>query len=233
MVVYYRISDGGYSKVKPDYITKENCLANCYKVFMINPELNEFVVIADKVSDTNVAKYQKIAPKATFVRTNYGYGNKSYLFALEMALKREKNEIVYLVEDDYLHLEGSYKIINEGLDISDYVSLYDHPDKYMARCNMGNPFVEEGGENTKVLLTKSTHWKITNSTPMTFAAKVSTLLEDYEIHRHYCEGTMSDSFRMFLRLAKNSRKLVTPIPSWSTHGETQWLAPLIAWHKVK
>ena len=31
MRIIYRISDAGYNKVKPDYITNETCLANATK----------------------------------------------------------------------------------------------------------------------------------------------------------------------------------------------------------
>ena len=33
MKIIYRISDAGYNKVKPDYITNENCLKNFVSVF--------------------------------------------------------------------------------------------------------------------------------------------------------------------------------------------------------
>ena len=34
MRIIYRISDTGYNKVKPDYITNENCLANAVNVIV-------------------------------------------------------------------------------------------------------------------------------------------------------------------------------------------------------
>ena len=36
VVVYYRICDKGYPKEKPDYITKEHCLANALKEFPLD-----------------------------------------------------------------------------------------------------------------------------------------------------------------------------------------------------
>ena len=45
MRIIYRISDVGYSKVKPDYITNENCLANAVKVTLV------WDYIADNISE--------------------------------------------------------------------------------------------------------------------------------------------------------------------------------------
>jgi hypothetical protein len=36
---------------------------------------------------------------------------------------------------------------------------------------------------------------------------------------------------MFMELRKNKKLLISPIPSYSTHGETKWLAPLINWER--
>lgn len=66
---------------------------------------------------------------------------------------------------------------------------------------------------------------------MTFAAKAKTLKSDKEIHTHFCQGNMSDSYRMFLRLHEKGRKLISSIPALSTHGELQWLAPRVDWKK--
>jgi hypothetical protein len=129
-----------------------------------------------------------------------------------------------------LHKLNSEDILKEGFDIgADYVSLYDHPDKYI---DGANPFVESGGEITRVMLSKSCHWKLTNSTTMTFAAKVKTLKEDEEILRSFTNGTHPHDFQMFLALRDKGRSLITPIPGYATHGETQWLSPLTNWKQL-
>ena len=138
---------------------------------------------------------------------------------------------IYFVEDDYLHLPNSYKVLKEGLQRADYVSLYDHNDKYMDPSP--NPYVEDGGEVTKVILTESTHWKLTNSTTMTFASTAKILREDRDI---WVKWTSIDShprdFDAFIELRNKGRSLITPIPSYSTHTETSWLSPLIDWSKI-
>lgn len=133
-----------------------------------------------------------------------------------MAVQEPDDEVVYLVEDDYLHRDGATRIILEGIDRADYVSLYDHPDKYMIPSP--NPLVKEGGEETRVILTASTHWKFTNSTTMTFAARARTLKEDQQVMRQCCQRPdMPLDFQMFMLLGQNGRRLISPIPGKATH----------------
>ena len=79
---------------------------------------------------------------------------------------------------------------------------------------------------------ESCHWKLTNSTTMTFASRVKTLKEDLGIMKTWTIGTYPDDFKMFLELTDNGRTLITPLPGYSTHGETQWLSPFTDWSKV-
>lgn len=224
MKLIYRISDSGYNKVKPEYINNENCLRNASLVFSDC----DWLVIADNTSDSTtskILKYQK-----NILRVSVGHGAGTFNIALSEALKLADSEIVYFLENDYLHKPGSKKILEEGFQIgSDYVSLYDHPDKYI---DGANPFVESGGEVTRVMVSDSCHWKLTNSTTMTFAAKVKTLKEDEEILRSYTNQSYPKDFEMFLALRDRGRTLITPMPGYSTHGETMWLSPLTDWSKI-
>jgi hypothetical protein len=223
MKVIYRISDAGYSKVKPEYISNENCLKNFVSVFG-NQNLH---VIADNCSEDTLKMITKYVHPNRIEIVSVGHGAGTFNLALDMALGFDDETIVYFVENDYLHKPGSDKVLVEGLQIGyNYVALYDHPDKYM---NGANPFVEDGGEVTRVMLSESCHWKITNSTTMTFAAQVKTLKEDESILREYTKGSYPRDFEMFLALREKQHGLITPIPGYSTHGETAWLSPLTDW----
>jgi hypothetical protein len=228
MKIIYRISDAGYNKVKPDYITNENCLRNFCDVFFNH--IYDIYIIADNVSEDTYNMVKKYIDPINISQVKVGHGAGTFNLALDKALNWDNDEIVYFVENDYLHLQDSPQILNEGFGLgSDYVALYDHPDKYM---DNGNPFVEGGGEVTKVFLSNSCHWKLTNSTTMTFAAKIKTLRKDEKILRKYTSGEHPYDFQMFLELRNIGRTLITPIPGYSTHGETTWLTPLINWNDI-
>ena len=162
-----------------------------------------------------------------------GDGAGTFNIALNEALQSPDDEIIYFLENDYLHKPNSDQILKEGFELgASFVSLYDHPDKYKGPEQGGNPYCEGGAEDTRVYLTDSCHWKITNSTTMTFAAKVSTLKRIESILRKHTAGTHPNDFTMFLELREQNELLITSIPGYSTHGETAWLSPLTNWGYV-
>ena len=228
MKIIYRISDAGYKKEKPDYINNENCLKNFCNVFF--DYIYDIIILADNCSDDTLTMIKKYIDPINIRKVSVGNGAGTFNLALDEALRWDDNEIIYFVENDYLHKPNSQKIIEEGLNLgAAFVSLYDHPDKYLSPENGGNPYCKGGAEDTRVYLTESTHWKITNSTTMTFASKVKTLKETESILRKHTLGTHPNDFLMFLELRELSQLLITPLPGYSTHGETTWLTPLTNW----
>jgi hypothetical protein len=228
MKVIYRISDSGYNKVKPKYISNRNCLWNAVNVF----KDADWSIIADNVSEKTDNMIQEYVSRDNIFYTEVGHGAGTFNIALTEALGYDDNKIVYFIENDYLHRPNSMKLIEEGLEIGDYVTLYDHPDKYINGDVGGNPYITENSEITRVMLTESVHWKITNSTTMTFAAKVKTLRQDEQVLRHYTSESYPRDFHMFIDLHSKGRQLLSSIPGYSTHGETAWLSPLTNWAKI-
>ena len=227
MRIIYRISDAGYNKVKPDYINNEACLKNARQVF----KNADWLVIADNVSEPTKKMIQKYIEEDSDVEyVSVGHGAGTFNLALDEALKLNDDEIVYFIENDYLHTPDAQAVLEDGFNLNpSFISLYDHPDKYLDPSKGGNPYCQGGAEDTRVYLSKLSHWKITNSTTMTFAAKVKTLKEVEPILREYTQGSYPRDFDMFLELRKNNRILITSIPGKSTHGETAWLSPLEDW----
>ena len=231
MKIIYRFSDGGNSKNKPVFVTKRNCFEHFLTVF----KGYDIYVIADNVSE-NTYYYlcTQILPDR-IIRTSL-YNSASFLYSVDLAIRLfpDDSTKVYLAEDDYLYLPIAPKVIEEGLELADYSSGYDHPDKYMNYSQGGpNPFIEKGGEVSHVMRTTSRHWKFTNSCCMTFATTIRILKQDRQVYERYCRDQTPADFPMFCELLqKHNRKLVSCLPAVSTHGETEWLAPFINWEDV-
>lgn len=229
MKVIYRISDGGYSKIKPEFVTKRGVFLHFLKIFAGH----DIYVIADNVVDDTYDFLCKNVNSEKIFKTKLSNAG-AFMYAVNFALTNfDDNDKVYFAEDDYIYTKDAAKIIAEGLDIADYSSGYDHPDKYMNHCEGGpNPFISDGGELTRVLVSESRHWKITNSCCMTFACKVRTIKQDLRIYQKFCGGKHPHDFQMFCELSACKRKLVSCIPAVSTHGETAWLSKFVDWRKA-
>ena len=229
MKILYRFSDGGYNKLKPEYVVKRSVLLHFLNVF----EKHEIYIFADNIYDDTYEFIKKYVHPLHIIRTSLSNA-KSFMNCVDYAINNfDENEKIYFAEDDYLYTKEASYVIEEGLEIADYSSGYDHPDKYINHSEGGpNPFIEHGGELSRVLLTKSKHWKFTNSCCMTFATTVKTIKEDYDIFSRHCTTDHPHDFYIFCDLnTYKSRKLVSCIPAVSTHGETMWLSKLIDWEK--
>jgi glycosyltransferase involved in cell wall biosynthesis len=167
-------------------------------------------------------------------QTKLGNG-ESFQFALDLALRYSDDHCVYFVEDDYLHRPEAHKILLEGLEAFDgFVTLYDHPDKYDVRKINHLVQVRNGmaGEVTSLYKTNSCHWKITNSTTMTFAARVGHIRLAQSIMRKHAVGRPTD-FAMWLEIKKElDMNVYSSIPGYSSHCEAGYESPLTDWRKV-
>lgn len=230
IVIIYRISDVGYPKEKPDYINNESCLRNAVEKFPLDQCF--WHVIADNVSENTLRMICKYIPKAQVECVSVGHGAGTFRIGYEYALSHfADNDCVYFLENDYLHKNTSLSILKEGLlcKESDYITLYDHPDKYGYMSD--NKFVIRGGESARLLLTNSSHWKVTNSTTMTFAAFVGTLRNDKDLFWKWTNTKHPFDYQIFMALAWRGRVLISPIPGYSTHGELKYLSPLTDWRE--
>lgn len=226
MKIIYRISDTGYNKVKPEYINNENCLKNFCNVF--HDYIHNIIILADNCSNNTIDMIGKYIDPINIEKISIGDGAGTFNLALDKALRWEDDEIVYFVENDYIHLKNSPKIIEEIIGLgADYGTLYLHPDKFIPPFKGGNPEVgEDGGYNTKIYRGKTQLYYLVNSTTMTFFTKVGNLRDDEYILRYHTSGTHPNDFPMFLELRNNSKSLLCPLNTFSTHGETMWLSPL-------
>lgn len=233
MKIIYRISDAGYSKVKPAYIDNESCLKNALQTFPTSEY--DWSIIADNISEETNNMIQKYISRDHILYVSVGHGAGTFNLALDEALEWADNEVVYFIENDYLHKQGADSMLMQAFETikPDYATLYDHPDKYVPANMGGNPYIDEdGGEVTKVYCSGDCHWKLTNSTTMTFATNVKTLREDEPTLRKWTEGKHPNDFQMFLELREKGRTLVSSIPGYSTHGETAWLSPTTDWSNI-
>ena len=134
----------------------------------------------------------------------------------------DHSKLIYIIEDDYLHLPIWTQILEDIFSIYNdihYVCLYDHPDKYSERYK---------GLQSQVLLSNYCHWRTVPSSCGTFAMKAQTLSEDFNIHR----DNLGD-YNKFIKLTEKNRNFISPIPGVATHCVIPFFSPFIDWEKVQ
>lgn len=231
MKIIYRFSDKGYPKVKLPLVSNENCFKNFCTNFL-KRDLSNLVLIRDNcyplthIQFDNIVKAINIGRSPNVLDTSNGNAG-SFKFALDYAVENFlDDEIVYFVEGDYIHDVDSMKILEEGYNLLaatvDYVTLYAHPDKEM----------DTGIQPEYIFRSNSVYWRSCNSTTMTFSAKVSTLKEDYDVFEKWISGVHPNDHQMFLELRTKNRLLISPMPGYSTHGESSWLSPFKDWNQI-
>ena len=117
MKIIYRISDGGYNKIKPHYVSKRGVFLHFLKVF----KTYDIYVVADNVSsDTYDFLLSYISPEKLFRTSlnNAGAFMFSVNFAINMFSDKDK---VYFAEDDYIYTRNAPQIIEEG-----NAGIYNH-----------------------------------------------------------------------------------------------------------
>lgn len=149
--------------------------------------------------------------------------NASSAFEAVLAMMRtvrdmplKENDIVYLLENDYLHADGwvdeVFTLYESGLQF-DYASLYDHPDRYK---------YPENYSHSTIYVTKFRHWTTAQSTCGTFMTRHEVFLRDFQ-HLY----TLVHDHAMFTNLTVSlGRKLLTPLPGLSVHCMSEHLDPL-------
>jgi hypothetical protein len=142
------------------------------------------------------------------------------------SLSLSPETVVYFVEDDYLHRAGWVDILLEGIVLADYVTLYDHKDKYFHRCY--------DSLKAKIFHTQSCHWRTTPSTTQTFAVRWKTLAEDLSLHRKFSSGRqISQDHQKFIQLSKRGRTIISSLPGFSTHVEHEFASPCFDWNQLQ
>ena len=214
-------------RIRPSWFNKIKVFENFKNTF--NPDLINYTIVYDEfygsIDKTFLAKEKNVE----IIKS--GSECDSFLETLKTIQSRnfDDEQIIYLLEDDYLHRPGWCDIMLEGFTInSHYLTLYDF-DFFIAK-----------GWLCEIFTTPISHWRAVPATTQTFACRYKTLIEDLETHQKYSingvkeqEGFhFSKDYDKFWELQKQERYLISPMPGWSTHCDENHISPIIDWKKV-
>src|SRR3972149_7044818 len=122
MKVCYRLSDSSNVRERVKGSTKLKCLENFLKNFHLS-RLDSMFILADKVTDETYHNLQILTKNypVEIKRSNADSEAGSFRLLLEEVVNANLpyREYVYFLEDDFIHLPNSRKILEEGLLLAD------------------------------------------------------------------------------------------------------------------
>lgn len=218
---HYNVEGAG-NKSRPSWFDYEKCFVNLLNT--IEGKNVDLHVIMDGNSTGNFIENYK--DKYILHSINAGGDYNSYLetYRYIKMLNIDNNDLIYFLENDYLHIDNwveeivtLFQTYPQGLN---YVSLYDHNDKYF--LPMYDNLV------SKIFTTETRHWRTTPSTCGSYIIPKNIFIEDEDTNT----GGPGDHDK-FLHLSQTkSRFVLTPIPGLSTHCMEGLLSPTIDWKQI-
>ncbi|MCI0381934.1 MAG: hypothetical protein L0207_02640 [Chlamydiae bacterium] len=219
-------SNASIHKTRPSYFDRESCFKNILETKVTNSV--QFTFFLDTFYAKNQTHFLEKQTKFPVIKIHAGAEAKSFLQMLDWATQQPFNDdtILYFLEDDYLHRQGWDRVLAEGFSVEEtsYVTLYDHRDKYLENYR---------DIKSKIFFTDSCHWRTVPSTTNTYAMKFSTLKRDLSIHREFSlNRTITADHEKFCKLNEKGAILISSIPGFSTHLETEYLSPCFNWESL-
>lgn len=216
---YVRVSRTGNSFRRPHGFWPGPCVESLFGSLVISRVATRCTVIAPDVATAGLVRPLIPAELDCAVVVSGIYGNsESYYYALMLALdEAEPADMVYMVEDDYLHSGPIGDFIVDGYSINPagYITLYDDPLYYFLSEDVPAP-----ERSTVIHVGSESHWCDSSSTTMTFAAAAWVLRRDWRLH---CECLVLNSKprdrEMWDSLGNEGRRLIRRIPGAASHVE--------------
>jgi hypothetical protein len=218
---HYNIEGSDY-KNRPYWFDFEKCFNNLLNT--IKGKNVDLHLIMDGDVDTNFVKNYKDNYILHLIDAKSDQISFWETWKIVKQTSIDEKDLIYFLENDYLHMDNWVEEITKlfqtypyGLN---YVSLYDHNDKYF--LPMYDDLV------SKIYTTETRHWRTTPSTCGSFIIPKYIFEEDYNDHT-----SISGDHNKFLHLNKlKDRFILTPIPGLSTHCMESLLSPTIDWKQI-
>mgnify|MGYP001292855669 CR=1 FL=1 len=223
-------SSNNVNKNRPKLFSQELCYKNLLRTIDWEGEDSVNVTFILDVGNRNGKKHFIEEGTNKVVEIDAGNDAKSFLGMVEYVenLDLDDDTIVYFLEDDFFHNDGWVNIMREAFEVgSDYVTLYDHKDKY---------FLDLYDDlESQLFHTKSVHWRTSPSTTNTYAMKFKTFKKHIDIHKKYCDlndGCTKDHDKFMNLWYEQNSSLISCIPGYSTHMETEYMSPCVHWEDL-
>ena len=211
------------------------------------PEIKiKTLIIDDNSKDENLNRIKKLTEgnNINFISLNHdNYKTKikeqksketfsnlaSLLNSFEIG-KNQGEDLVFFVEDDYLHFEP---MLEEMVASYERISSLINNDIFM--CPSDYPYLYMNNEKTNILIGNKRHWRTINKTLCTFMTSKNLLEKYWENFEKTCLDR-NDPFEKYINEIYQNEICISPLKSLSLHltnvNSSYGLAPFIDYKKL-
>ena len=226
------------SLLKSINFSKEKYLNAKIKLIIIDDNTNE--INLNKIKnlthssniDINITKvdHEKYRQLIKEQKNEQTYSNLASLLCCYEIAKKNADDLVFFVEDDYLHFEP---MIEEMIASYERISSQINNDIFM--CPADYPYLYMNNQKTNVLIGNKRHWRTVNETLCTFMTS-KIFLEKYWDNFYKTCLDRHDPFEKYINEIYNTEICVSPIKSLSVHftnvNSSYGLSPFIDYKKL-
>ena len=168
--------------------------------------------------------------KITAENNDETFGNLSSLLKCFEIAKKEQSDLIYFVEDDYLHYDHS---LVDMLDTYERISS-QHKDEIIV-CPSDYPFNYMTNEKTNILIGSRQHWRIITKMLCTFMISKKTFQKHIDSFEKTCEKR-HDPFEKYLNEILLKEIAISPVFSLAIHltnvNSSYGLSPFVDYKKL-
>jgi len=208
-----------YNSKKSDLDQMQKQLNKSYlKNSIISLNLNEF---KDKIKKVN-AENKDVTENQMSNMSNI---HKSLLIA-----KNQCKDLVYFVEDDYLHQQEAIREM-----IFAYERIASQTNRELILCSTDYPYLYAKIDPTNIFLGSTKHWRVVGETLCTFLTSLNILQKHWDKFISMCQFEHYP-FEQPLHDIYKSEYCLSPIPSLALHctnvNSIYGLSPTMNWKKI-
>ena len=215
-----------------------------FRIFVVdhNSNINDLKIIEKKlihskisyeIINLNIAEFknkiQKINQKNEKVGENM-FSTMSSIYKSFLLARENCNDLVYFVEDDYIHQDEA---ISEMLFT--YERISSQSKKELIICPSDYPFLYNKVEKTQIFLGNKRHWRTTEETLLTFMISKKLIEKYWKSFENMCQFENSP-FEKPLHEMYEHELCLSPIPSLAMHctniNSVFGLPPNFDWKKI-
>ena len=206
----------------------------------------ETIIIEDNSTQINLSKIEKIIEKENIQilkldhekfknkiikqKTTQTFSNLASLYQSFEIGKEKGDDLIFFVEDDYLHLET---MLEEMIVTYERISSQINKDIFM--CPSDYPFFYTNNDKTNILIGNKRHWRTINSTLCTFMISKNLLINYWENLVKTCENR-NDPFEKYINEIYKKEICISPLKSLSVHftniNSSYGISPFIDYKKI-